>query len=261
MKHNKNFNGTNGMKIQEALLARSSAAYELIKPKEQTTQFLKESRRSIHDRLENNPVKCAVLSGSAAYVMTASVMLFLQSKKKILTAAFAAAMTAAISGFTAYTFDKITLYERKNKKYNEYIARYAEAESVLSKSISDDTRLTKGAMLYRRDLRSVIRLLSEDLGYTNCYADSICFEHSPKSKKQLIDAICAEFGDIKAEYVSDIEKGTVIGILGEQIIINVENEESLKRINDSSEKIDEVFAVFGLKPTFSSGDALKDLVL
>lgn len=159
------------MKVLSFLADRHLRDYELIEPEELKTICVKEKRHIISEKLDIRPVRCTVLSNTVAYVLISSVMLLMQNKKKpfqILTLVAGTAIPAVIGGLVACMLDKVSLYEIKNKKFNEYVLRYVEVERTLSESISDDTRLTKGAMMYRRDLRDAIQVIGKDLGHKEC---------------------------------------------------------------------------------------------
>lgn len=257
MKNRSNYNSIKGMKVLSFLVDRHLRDYELIEPEEFKRICVKEKRHIISKKLDIRSVRCTVLSGTVAFALINSAMLLMQNKKKtsrILTLAAGTAIPAAIGGLAACILDKVSLYEIKNKKFNEYVLRYAEVERTLSESISDDTRLTRGAMMYRRDLRDAIQVIGRDLGHKGCLSDYCCFEYSHKSKKQLISSFCAEFGDIHAEFVSDLENSEIFEIVGAQIVMEVDNEDALKRINNAHNRIEKVFAVFGLKPVFCLRD-------
>ena len=110
----------------------------------------------------------------------------------------------------------------------------------------------------------LLALLREDLHY-NGSCDDLDFLRGEKSKKQAMEAICASFGDIHAEYVEDLRRSKIIGTLGDQIIVDVRDAEALERVKAETEHIGEVFREFGLVPLFMAssdfGEALSDMML
>lgn len=209
----------------------------------------------------------AIIVGSIGYSVISTAILLKTSKRKLPTALNilgAAALPAAISGISTALIDKAKLFEDKSRLLNECTARYNKLSALTAEGISDDPRLTKSVMKHFRDLRYVIKELREDLHY-NGSCDDLDSLRGEKSKKQAMEAICASFGDIHAEYVEDLRRSKIIGTLGDQIIVDVRDAEALERVKAETEHIGELFREFGLVPLFMAssdfGEALSDMML
>ena len=248
---------------EDGLILRNKAGYNLIKPMTVPEYHMLVRRNHFRERLDGTLLGWAVLSGAAAYTLSSAVMVPCRKGSKLnrtLLVTAATAIASAAGAGAAWVTDRVNANELTSKKYIEYTHEFIKVESEVTQDISDDVRVTRSVMLYRRDLLDGIKRRGEDLGYKDCGAPC-SFELSRKSHSQLLATFCAEFGKIHAEFVEDIRNSTIYSFAGNEIIIKVMTNEAMERIKAASERIDEVFAVFGLCPIFFSGeDATSKLI-
>lgn len=256
------------IKRQDGIINRSRYVYKLIAPKAPYAPIRRSRLHPLRDKLEDTPFGTAVLVGTGAYVLLSSAMMFVNNVSKplkIIATLSGSLFIAAVGGLTNEIIDRINTHDQIYKKYIEYIEAYNTLENNISQEISDDTRITRSVLFHRRDLYDGIKLRAKDLGYNNEHFSLYTPIYSKKSERQLIEALCAEFGKIHAEFVEDIRKGKLFGISADQIIIDVGTKDALERVKAVSERIDEVFGIFGLTPIFYAGKevrgALGDMVL
>ena len=244
------------IKRQDGIIYRSRYVYDLIAPKDPYAPIRRIRLHPVRDKLEGTPLGTAVLAGTGAYMLLSTALIFVNNVSKpikIIGTLSGSLLTAAVGGFAADIIERINTNDLVYKKYIEYIEAYNTLESNISQEISDDPRITRSVLFYRRDLYGGIKLRAKDLGYNNEHFSLYTPIYSKKSERQLIEALCSEFGKIHAEFVEDIRKGKLFGISADQIMIVVGTKEALERVKAESKRIDEVFGTFGLTPIFYAG--------
>lgn len=253
---------------ENGLINRNRYAYEMIEPKPLYAPRIKVRRHPIKEKLEDTPLGWAVLSGAGAYALFSTTMTLTQNihkPHKVIGLLSGTLLTAAIGGVMAHILESIHTNELIHRKYIEYTQSYIDLERNISEEISDDTRVTRSVFLYRRDLYDGIKRRASDLGFKDALVSPCSYIYSEKSKKQLLEMLCAEFGNIHAEFVEDIRKGKLFSISSEEIMIDVKTKEAMDRIKAASKCINEVFGMFDLKPVFyaveESVRAMSELVL
>ena len=238
---------TNGLKIGKYFAERNRSFFDLIKGDTVTSSNAAESGTLISDAANSKPAKVAVTS---ALIGNSTLLIVMKSSLVTFMALLLCTTLSAILGNIAYyLWNKARFSKKQANLFEELVLKYYEVEDTLTESLSDDVRLAKAAMMYRRDLRDVIILMGKDMGYKKNTLITRSF--SDKSLRQLNSSINAEveaklpdlFNTFKSE-------GFLTCVSGDKAIYFVSTDSALSSLRAANKQIDEILSAYGLKAYF-----------
>ena len=160
-----NYPTIQSLELAERLATSNQSYYNIIHKRKKVLFSKLIAPNYLNEVFSKKPFKAAVLSGAIFYIAASLYLMASESNKMFLQLLLFTFTTSIVSGIYCHVNGIISLKDKKAEKYQSYIKKYTEIEETISESISDDPRLTKGVMMYRRDILDIIDSLRCDLGY------------------------------------------------------------------------------------------------
>lgn len=206
-------------------------------------------KRPILDKLKNTSTQLAIFIGIITYAIVGTLIImnegYLNSLLFVIIIG-CSLLTSALFLFILTQIKKSIITDKRVELFLELIKNYDECEATYAKELSNDTKLTKQIMIYRRDMRDVIDLMNTN--YTkNCLID---YAYSAVSLSQLQKSILSELYSVSQEAYNAFSNCKLASITGDKALFYIQNESSQKAINDTLAQSNEVFKLFGLEPDF-----------
>ena len=189
------------------------------------------------------------LAGIIICILMSIVVVSLKIKSSIYTSLVILCGGVLIAGFVGLAYHMLNkkFFLKKQARFlNVLVAKYSEVVGIISNEMSDDTRLVMSVLMYRRDLKQLIELISEDMGKKVCLLESHIFSFLCVS--QVNNAINAVLKEKSPKLLDLIQSCSVLdGIIGDTATYLVDNEEDHKRMRGAFDAFDEALSVLGLK--------------
>ena len=242
---------TNGLKIAEYFAERNRSSLDLIKGDTVDSSNAAESGSLISDLANSKTAKVTIISA-----LIGNSALWLVMKRSLYTfmiLLLCTILSSILGNIAYYLWNKVHFSKEQARLFEELVLKYYEVEDTFAESLSEDIRLTKSAMMHRRDLRDVIVLMGQDMGYKKNTLLTRCF--SSKSIRQLSASINAEVEAKLPDLFNTFKSESVLTcVSGEKAIYFVNTDSALASLRAANEQIDELLSAYGLKAYFVRED-------
>lgn len=243
------FASSEGLKSASCLAERYRSSFEAIKGDCVESIDVSYTLPFIGDFLERYSVQLSFLIGIIMCTLFNIIAWKFELTNNILFMICSTVALTALVGIAYHITDKMLFCKNQLTLFEKLVERYYEVEDTISEVLSDDIRLTKAVMMYRRDLRELIFLIGQDMGHD--IKTLLSRNFTVKSLRQVKVAV---YADLEKQLIKELDviKGhsALVSISGDRALFFVDNENFLNIINSNNDQIEKVFSVYGLKAYF-----------